>query len=83
MLKLDSLPEEQRGRTLASYRAEKQEEHDAKSPIMILRPSNEGLQKNDPRLREDYMNWSSSKQDRGRGGNKFNTILEEDTSDGF
>ncbi|KAF6223482.1 hypothetical protein HO133_000325 [Letharia lupina] len=84
ILNLDSLPEQQRGRTLASYRAEKQERRDAKDPIMELRQKDEGLQGNDLRLREDYMNWSLSKQGRGRGGPRFNTILEEeDTSDGF
>ena len=69
---------------MASYRAEKQERRDAKDPIMELRQKDEGLQGNDLRLREDYMNWSLSKQGRGRGGPRFNTILEEeDTSDGF
>lgn len=69
---------------MASYRAEKQERRNAKDPIINLRQKDDGLRKNDLRLREDYMNWDSSKKDRGRAGNRFNTILEEeDTSDGF
>ena len=84
ILNLDSSIEEQRGRTLASYRAEKQERRDAKDPILKFRQKDEGLQRNDLKLREDYTNWNLSEQDRGRGGNRFNTILEEeDTSDGF
>ena len=83
ILDLDCSPEEQRGRTLASYRAEKQESRDGKDPIMKLRQKDEGLQRNDLGMREDYRNWNSSKQDRGQSGNRFNTILEEeDTSDG-
>lgn len=83
-LNLDSSPEGQRGRTLASYRAEKQARRDAKDPITNLRQKDDGLRRKDLRVREEYMNWNSSKQDRGRGGNRFNTILEEeDTSDGF
>ncbi|KAL9124346.1 MAG: hypothetical protein Q9175_008231 [Cornicularia normoerica] len=83
ILNLDSSPEEQEGRALASYRAEKQERRDAKDPIMRLRQK-EGLQKNDLSLREECMDWNTSKQDRGRGGNRINTILEEeDSSDSF
>ena len=84
ILNLESSPEGQRGRTWASYRAEKQERRDAKDPIMKIRHKDEEPQRNDPRSREDYMNWNSSKRNRGRGGNGFNTILEEeDSSDGF
>ena len=84
MLNLDSSLEGQRRRTLASYRAEKQERRNAKDPVTGLRQKDDDLRRNnDLRLREDYINWDSSKRDRGRAGNRFNTILEEDTSDGF
>lgn len=84
ILNLDASPEAQRVRTLTSYRAEKRERRDAKDPIMKLRQKDKGLQKNDLKLREDYVDWKLSKQDRGRGGSTFNTILEEeDSSDGF
>ena len=51
---------------------------------MKVKPNDEALRKTDPRSREDYVNWTLSKQDPGRGENSFNTILEEeDSSDGF
>ncbi len=83
MLDLESSPREGRGQTLASYRAEKQERRYAKDQITELMHNDEGFQRNDLRLGEDHTNWNISKEDRGRGGNRFTTILEEDTSDGF
>ena len=53
-------------------------------PIGKLRQKDQGLQKIDYKLRENYKDWNFSIQDRGRGVNRFNTILEEeDSSDGF
>lgn len=83
LLNLDASPEERRGRTLASYRAEKRERWDAKEPIMKFRQKDEVPQRNDLGSNEDYLKWNSVKKDQGQGGNRFNTILEEDTSDGF
>ena len=84
MLNLESSREDQRGRTLAAYRAEEQERQDAKDPIRKVVRNDGRSQRNEPRSRKDYMNWNISKQDRGRGGNRFSTILEEeDSSDGF
>lgn len=84
ILNLDSSPEEQRGRTLASYRAEKQERLGVKDPILRLGQKDETIQRNDVELRKDYVSWYSSQQNQGRRENRFNTILEEeDSSDGF
>lgn len=83
LLQLDASAEEQRGRTLASYRAEEQERWDAKDSIMRLRQKEEGPHRDDLRLKEDSMDRNSLVQDQ-RSGTRFNTILEEeDSSDGF
>lgn len=83
LLNLDASPEEQRGRTLASYHAEERERWDAKGPIMTPGQKGEGPLRNNLRLKEDYMDRISVTQDQ-RSGNRFNTILEEeDSSDGF
>lgn len=82
MLNLDPSPEIYRGRTLAAYRAGKQERQDAKDPIMKVRQKDQGFRKKNLGLMEDYTNWNPSKQD--RAVDRFNTILEEeDSSDGF
>ena len=84
ILNLEASTEEQRPRTLASYRAEEQERRDSKDLIMKCRQKDKGFQKNHLNSREDYVDWNLSKQHRGRGGSRFNTILEEeDSSDGF
>ena len=79
MLNLESSPEEQRGRTLASYRAEKHKRRIAKDQIPRLVHNDGGLQRNESRLSKDYKNCNISKRD----GNGFNTIEEENTSDDF
>ena len=84
MLNLESSPEVQTGRTFTSYRAEKQERRYGKDPIMKVIQNDGGLQGYELRSREDRMNWLVSNEDRGRGGLRFNTILEEeDSSDSF
>ena len=84
MLNLESSHEEQRGWTLASYRAKQQGRRDAKDPMMKMVQNGQHLQRDEIRLRENHMDWNISNQDRGRSENRFNTILEEeDTSDGF
>ena len=84
MLNLQASPEQQRGATLASCRAEKQVRQDAKDTIVKVVQNDEGFQRDKYLLRDDLVNWNTSKQDRGRGGDRFNTILEEeDSSDGF
>lgn len=83
LLQLDAPPEEQRGRTLASYRAEEQERWVAKNPIMKLRQKEEGPHRDNLRLKEESTDRNLVVQDQ-RSGNRFNTILEEeDSSDGF
>ena len=79
MLNLESSTEEQRGRILASYRAEKHKRRDAKDQIPRLVHNDVGLQRNGSRSSKDYMNCNISKRD----GNRFNTIEEENTSDDF
>lgn len=85
VLNLDSSPGEQRGRTLAAYRADKQERRDAQDPIMKLRQDAEAFRRNDLGSMEDYSKWNASEQDRGRGVSRIiDTILEEeDSSDDF
>lgn len=84
MLNLQASPEQQTGATLASCRAEKQLRLGAKDTIVKAVPNDEDLQRHKFMLRDDLVNRNTSKQDRGRGGNRFNTILEEeDSSDGF
>ena len=84
MLNLESWPEQERGATLASCHAEKQVRRAAKDAMERVVQKDEGLQRDESMLNDDHVNWNTSKQDRGRGANRFNTILEEeDSSDGF
>ena len=84
MLNLQASPEQQRGATLASCRAEKQVKQGAKDTIVKVVQNDEGFQGDKFMLRDDLVKWNTSKQDGGRGGNRFSTILEEeDSSDGF
>ena len=83
MLDLDRSSEEQRGQSLASYRAEKRERAHAEIPILESRQK-QRLQNNDLGLREEYMDWSTIKRGRERVGIRINTIIEEeDSSDCF
>lgn len=84
MLDLETSSRQQRGRTLPFYGADKQEGWYVKNPMMRPVQNDESLQRNELGFREGHTNWRISKHDRGRGWNRFNTILEEeDTSDGF
>ena len=84
MLNLESSPENQTGRTSASYRAEKHERRYVKDPMMKVVQNDAELQGYEIRPSEDRMNWIISNRDRGRNGLRFNTILEEeDSSDSF
>jgi hypothetical protein len=83
LLNLDASPEERRGRTLTSYRAEERERGDMKDPITKLGQKREGPHRDSVSLEEDYMDQNSAMQDQ-LSGSRFNTILEEeDSSDGF
>ena len=84
MLNLESSPEIQTGRTSASYRAEKHERRYVKDPMMEVVQNDGDLQGYELMPRDDRINWVTSNQDRGRGGLRFNTILEEeDSSESF
>ena len=84
MLNLESSPEVRTGRTFASFRAEKHERGCVKDPMMKVVQNDGGLQGYELRPREDRINWIILNQDRGRGGSRFNTIVEEeDSSDSF
>ena len=78
LLNLESLPEEQRGRTLASYHTK--EEGREKDDQLLKLKHRGGLSRNDGALKDEYVNWSLSKQERGRGKKVPTTILEEDDS---
>ena len=83
MLNLDRSPEEQRRRSLASYRVEKRERAHAEFPILESRQK-QRLQNNDLGLREESRDWNTIIRGRERGGIRINTILEEeDSSDCF
>ncbi|KAK3169451.1 hypothetical protein OEA41_008834 [Lepraria neglecta] len=85
VLNLESQREEPRGRTLASFRRNKQRKME--DPPLKLEPKFGGLPMIDLTPKEEYMEWEWSKQGRGKGRNGLippNTILEEDsTEDGF
>ena len=84
MLNLETSPEEQRGRTLASYRAEKHERRYANDSMTTVVHNDRSRQRNELRLWDDRMSWSVSNREQGRAGSRVNTILEEeDSSDGF
>ena len=84
ILSLESPPEKPRGRTLASYRAEKQKRWNVNHSVMKLRQIDGGPKRNEFHSEEDCTNKGSAKPNRRPGGSRFNTILEEeDSSDGF
>ena len=80
LLGLESRPEEQRGRTLASYRKEKQQRLDN----MLLKVETRGGRRpvNDVTPTEEYVDWDRLKKGRSeRGDGLINTILEEDSTE--
>ena len=82
LLDLEGQPEEHRGRTLASYRREKQQKAD--DPLVKVETRGGGLPMSDVTPKEEYRDWEWSKQDRGKRRNGLiNTILEEDSTDDF
>ena len=79
VLRLDNPSEELRGRTLRSYREEKQARKDQKDPLgKLIRETVEAHETLSPV--EDHMrDWVKNEQDRGRSNGMIpNTILEED-----
>ena len=84
MLNLESSPDEQTGRTFASYRAEEHERGYTKDPMTEMVQKDGALQGYELRSRECRVNWNILNQERGQSGLRFNTILEEeDSSDSF
>ena len=82
MLDLQDQPKEHRGRTLASHRRERQQKAD--DPLVKVETRGGGLPMSDVTPKEEYRDWEWSKQSRGKKKNGFiNTILEEDSTDGF
>jgi hypothetical protein len=80
LLDLESRHEEPRGRSLSSYRAEKE----ARDSVLKVKQRG-SLPVADGNLKEKYVGWERSNKDRGRHKNGLihNTILEEeDSTDG-
>lgn len=82
VLSLESHMSEQRGRTLTSYRAEKQSRLEQGNPLMELKQQN-GLLVDNGGLNGEYVEWERPKKDRGRAGSRLvpNIILEEDSTE--
>jgi len=82
---LESTHEELRGRSLSSYRAEKQGRSEGDSLPMAKQRGT--LPIADGNLIDEYVSWKGLNKDRGRHKNGLipNTILEEEdsTEDGF
>lgn len=82
ILNLESHPNEYRGRTLASYRAERQARKDTRDPLRKLEQRSD-LSKDIDTLKDEHAAWERLKKIRGRTGGQLvpNTILEEDSMD--
>lgn len=79
ILRLDHPFEEPRGRTLQSYRAEKQERQDKKDPLAKLIRETVEAQETLPPVKDELRDWVKREQSRGRRNGMIpNTILEED-----
>lgn len=82
LLEMMGQPEEQRGRTLASYRRQQQQK--AEDPLVKVEARGGRLPMGDVTPKEEYRDWEWSKQSRGKKRDGLiNTILEEDSTDGF
>ena len=82
LLDLMGQPEEQRGRTLASYRRQQQQK--AEDPLVKVEARGGGLPTGDVTPKEEYRDWEWSKQSRGKKRDGLiNTILEEDSTDDY
>ena len=82
LLDLKSQPEEQRGRTLASFRRDKQRRME--DPLTTFEPRVGGLPMNDITPNDEYVERDWSNQGRVKGRNGLippNTILEEDSTE--
>ena len=83
ILHLESQPEEEEGeRSLAEYRARKQEIKEKEDPLREVTRKSLTLPKTDAILANDLKNWGWKKEERGRSRNGLipNTILEEEDS---
>ena len=85
-LNLERQSVKQIGKSVASYRAEKQMKAERKDPSWKLKPQYGFPEDGNGGLSSGYVERERAKQDRGRMGPRLvpNTILEEDsTDDGF
>ena len=79
VLRLSHPSEEPRGRTLQTYRAEKQARKEKQDPLGQLIRETVVAQETLPPVKEDMRDWVKREQDRGRNSGMIpNTILEED-----
>ena len=86
VLNLERHSEKQSGKSIDSYRAEKQMRAEQKDPFLKLKRRDVSVVDGGGGLSGGYADWQRPKQDRGRTGPRLvpNTILEEDsTDDGF
>lgn len=77
-------PEEKRGRTLGSYRRERQQKAEDLLVEVEVEARGGGLPTGDVTPKEEYRDWEWSKQSRGKKRDGLiNTILEEDSTDDY